>query len=77
MRSEEKRPILDALPHVSLKAEARAVPGHKVLTDLLGQVEIVPAGDGIFDEAFATLGHFLFLLFRLRKLPWISDGHGP
>ena len=46
------------------------------LTDLLGQVEIVPAGDGIFDEAFATLGHFLFLLFRLRKLPWISDGHG-
>jgi hypothetical protein len=47
------------------------------LTDLLGQVEIVPAGDGIFDKALATLAHFLFLLFRMRKLHWISDGHGP
>jgi hypothetical protein len=47
------------------------------LADLLGQVEIVSTGNGIFDEAFAALGHFLFLLFRLGKLPWISDGHGP
>jgi hypothetical protein len=47
------------------------------LTDLLGKVEIVPEGDGIFDAALATLGHFLFLLFRLRKLHWISDGHVP
>src|ERR1700732_723728 len=36
----------------------------------------VPASDGIFDESFATLGHFLFLLIRLRKLPWIADGYG-
>jgi hypothetical protein len=37
--------------------------------ELMETNKIVPAGDGIYNEAFATLGHFLFLLFRLRKLP--------
>ncbi len=46
------------------------------LFEFLGQVEIVPADDGVFDEAVAALGNFLLLLFGLGIFPWIADSYG-
>jgi hypothetical protein len=46
------------------------------LHEFLGQVEIIPADDAVFDQAVATLGNFLFLFFCFSLFSWIADCNG-
>src|SRR3546814_10776961 len=40
------------------------------------EVEIVPADDGVFDEAVARLGDLLVVLVGIGEFPRIADGDG-
>ena len=40
------------------------------------EVEVVPADDALLDQTVAGFGNFLLLLFGLRELMGVADGHG-
>jgi hypothetical protein len=42
---------------------------------LFGQIEIIPADDGICDEAVAALCNFLLFFFSLRIFSWIANSN--
>nr|WP_240686423.1 hypothetical protein [Aliiroseovarius marinus] len=46
------------------------------LFELVGEVEVVPTDDAVFDEAVAGLGDLLFLFFGLGELAGIANGDG-
>jgi len=47
-----------------------------LLFDLLRQIQIVPADDGVFDQPLAPLGDLLFVLFGLGKGAGLTDRDG-
>ena len=47
-----------------------------LLPDLVRQIEIIPADDGVLDEASAPLGNFLFHFFAIQKLVVVAERDG-
>lgn len=43
---------------------------------LLGEIEIIPTNDGIFDETFTAFRNFLFLLIHFEEFSRIADRDG-